>query len=566
MAIDNKKMAFTAWHWIRDKLLQTNWSTRSNDYDKWWDYYRGRQWEQETEAFRKQFPWRPVYNEIGSTMDEHVAHMVAAKPRHYHINIDPHVTEQRAINIFLARATAANTYIFREDSFLYGNIYGAVVMGLDIDLNATPLGYVGMNGERVLPMPRYTAYPPWQWIIDPAGNGRMEDANWAIQLWWTTKEKAKRLAGRDVEDIGPEHASADIKERFAGRTTAVYSHRNEAIANTVDHWVLGANIWFREVPITGEGSEEPVIEAKDRWRLLRVLGDFTLWFNQTNDEDLDVPLGQEVGIPAVIFTPRRLPGYLYGQSFIQRGLDIQKDINTTRARIREIEHYMSGVFTVRGPNSRQLRERIMNQRGSGIVAIPTGAKMERLRDFRTDPSMYASLGTAMVQLDKDLGVPSVMAGVNQPGTYSAEQVKLLQQAAGVIMGWKMSSYGIAMKELGDKEWASLRHFWGDRRITLDTGIEMAIIDGQILHQRGWSAEVVPEDMYVQMIAQEQGVVTQLFMQGLTDPVTFYRHLNVLTDEEKQSSLQWLMQNMAAEQASANAKPAKAGAQSKPAER
>lgn len=545
---ENQKFANAIWSWVGEKMDDTLWSSRVSDYDNWWDYYRGRQWEQESKEYQQSFVWKPVYNELGTALEEHVAMMMNARLRHYHINIDPEIKEMIALNAFLARATTVNMHYMRQDAALFGAIYGAAVMTFTIDPNAMPIGYIGRTpDDRVLPMMRYSAEPPWQWIFDPAGDGMWQDSHWAIRFFPASRWQAQNMAGRDIADASMNQWQ--LKNRFKGRTVASHNIQASEQSSSMEQMLIGAELWIRETPIY------KTVEAQSRWRYIRVIGDWTVWGNHTEDDSrLDAPLGQETGIPAAIYSPRPMPKHIYGQSFVQRAMAIQKDINARRARAREIEQSHAGVYIVKGGNQGDA-DQVRNQRGAGVISMKAGVSIERLRGEKVDSAMYMEVRASVLEFQKLLGVPMAAMGQSQTGVYSGEHAQLLQQAANVMLGWRTNEFAMALKQLGNKEWPALKYAWGNKQFTVDTGSRMAIIDKRIMGIPGWVAEVVPEDMYSTMINSENEQVVQLFLQGLIDPTTFYQHLPFLDEDEKERSLQFTEARMAA----AMAEPAGAGA-------
>ena len=534
--ISREKLAAAAWYWAEQKLLDTAWDTRVSDYDAWYEFYRGRQWEQESVDLLKHITYRPVYNEVRTAIEEHVAHLLKAAPRHYHVNTDVNIIEQLAFNAFMVRATRANMYVFRRNALQLGMIYGAAILSFDIDLYAQPPGYIPLvetgDTQQTLPMPRYRAYAPWQWVIDPTSDGERLQPLYAIRFFTIPVNQAKQIVGKDVGNSGGGYCSR-VWTRFLQRQT---SQRNVNTQSTVltrtdNERIMGMDIWFRDVGI-GDPSN-PVVPPKSQLRFLRIIGNKASYFGEA-------PLGERVGIPIAIYTPFPEANYMFGQSFVRRAWDIQRDINFRRAKAREAELYFRDIFAVRGNQAETAAARIRQQLGTGVIAVPKQAIVEHIRGTRVDSSLYNEIDRSLAHFQRILGVPPVLMGFNETGSYSAQQTTALQNAAGVVMAWKESEFAKALIELGEKEWEALKYLWDGRRIVMDTGSQSIIFTTEIMNIPGWSVEVVPEQTYMQIMQMADQSVQQLFLQGLVDPMTFYKHIPFLSEDEKNRSLQNLM--------------------------
>lgn len=541
-----EKLATTAWYWAEEQMRLQNWGTFATECDKYFDIYKGKHWEQENENFASRQSWPVVYNETGNAINAHVAQMLAIKPRHYHTNIDPNIIEQKALNAFLVRATAKDTYNFRRRCFQIGNIYPGAVLKVGMDMYASPIG-LG-PGHETLPMPTYTVDEPWRWIIDPGNNGDISKSRWAIRFSTIAQSMADRMAGREVSDEG-KRSCYDVKQKFMSKLVSTTKIRNTALALVDDESVLTMEIYFRDVKI---GCMDGVkIETDAGWHFMRVIGDYVSYLDLS-------PYGDKVGLPISIFTPQPLPGYLWGMAGPQAAWPVQRDINARRSRAREIDFWNRGVMAVYGSGANDARKKLLSQMGSGVVALQNGIKLDHIRGDKVDQAMYNEIQRTEGWFQKLFGVPNVLQGYNETGSYSAQQTGMLQQAANTMMAWKNNEYGIAVQSLGEKEFEMLKYFWaGYDKIALDTGTEMVIISTEILEHSGWGVQVVPEDTYVQLMNAENQVIMQLFANGIVPPQVALQHISALSPEEKQSTLQWLqMQQAAQAQAQQGGQPAK----------
>jgi len=191
--------------------------------------------------------------------------------------------------------------------------------------------------------------------------------------------------------------------------------------------------------------------------------------------------------------------------------------------------------------------------------VAINSQMEHLRGERIAPEIYYELRATMNDFNEMWGLPPVLQGESEKGVYSGRHAQSLIESAGRVVAWRASELGRSLTAIGNIEWEMLRKIWGKRvAIFLDTGTQPVVISPEVLYHRGWTAETVPEDLYMQIMNSDKQEVAQLFMAGIIPADIFIQRLSSLSPEEKERSLQYLQEKMDA-MAAAQAQPAGASA-------